>query len=251
MKRRAAPDPQERPRRAGARTAPKERGKPHRGAASTPAGLRRQRESQPGESGDAPVRFVEATRSRLRATLLDAAGVLLASRGWSEISMADIAARAGVSRQTLYNEFGSREEFAQALALRTANAFLSQVNGTLASHAKDPERGLREAYEQFLSEARTNPLVRAIVLRTSGAEELLSLFTTRGQAVMKLATDHLTQLVQAHWPIRKQADARPLSELIVRIAVSHASLPTAPPKRASSELATLLSPYLREVLLER
>ena len=54
-----------------------------------------------------------AARELLRSTLLDAARAELASRRWTEITMADIARAAGVSRQTLYKEFGSREEFAQ------------------------------------------------------------------------------------------------------------------------------------------
>ena len=41
-------------------------------------------------------------------------------RLWSSARMADLAARAGVSRQTLYNEFGNRDQPAAALALREA-----------------------------------------------------------------------------------------------------------------------------------
>lgn len=61
-----------------------------------------------------------AARELLRNTLLDAACDELQDRRWANITMADIARSAGVSRQTLYKEFGSRDEFAQALVLREA-----------------------------------------------------------------------------------------------------------------------------------
>ncbi|MGH7436189.1 MAG: TetR/AcrR family transcriptional regulator, partial [Polyangiaceae bacterium] len=62
-------------------------------------------------------KFAEATRALLRETLLGAATDLLREYKWSEVSMAAVAERAGVSRQTLYNEFGSRDEFAQSYVM--------------------------------------------------------------------------------------------------------------------------------------
>src|ERR1700683_4995997 len=53
--------------------------------------------------------YALAARELLRNTLLDGARDELQRRPWAEITMADIAATAGVSRQTLYKEFGSRE----------------------------------------------------------------------------------------------------------------------------------------------
>jgi AcrR family transcriptional regulator len=45
--------------------------------------------------------YPEAARELLRQTLFGAARDQLEQRGWSEITMSDIAATAGVSRQTL------------------------------------------------------------------------------------------------------------------------------------------------------
>ncbi|MGQ5228634.1 helix-turn-helix domain-containing protein, partial [Streptomyces sp. yara] len=41
-----------------------------------------------------------------------------ARRPWSAVRMVDVAAAAGVSRQTLYNEFGSKDGLARALVRR-------------------------------------------------------------------------------------------------------------------------------------
>lgn len=43
-----------------------------------------------------------------RESLLEAAGAALAARPWPSVRMVEIAAAAGVSRQTLYNEFGGK-----------------------------------------------------------------------------------------------------------------------------------------------
>jgi AcrR family transcriptional regulator len=47
-----------------------------------------------------------AVRQLLRDRLLDAGRDQLAERTWSEVTMAGIAAAAGVSRQTLYTSSG-------------------------------------------------------------------------------------------------------------------------------------------------
>ena len=62
-----------------------------------------------------------------RESLLDAAYTSLARRPWSAVRMVDVAAAAGVSRQTLYNEFGSKEGLARALVRREADAYLAGV----------------------------------------------------------------------------------------------------------------------------
>jgi AcrR family transcriptional regulator len=76
--------------------------------------------------------------------------------------MVDVAAAAGVSRQTLYNEFGSKEGLARALVRREADAYLAGVERALVSHAEPRER-LAAAAEWTVSAARGNALVRAML----------------------------------------------------------------------------------------
>lgn len=93
------------------------------------------------QTGPGRPRFPEAARELLRNTLLDSAAELMREYRWSEISMAAIASRAGVSRQTLYKQFGSREEFAQWFVLREADRFLTQVEAAIAHHVDEPRVG--------------------------------------------------------------------------------------------------------------
>src|ERR1700741_2286142 len=55
------------------------------------------------------VPYAEASRALLRDSVLDAMRDLLLTRDWSAITLADVARAAGISRQTIYNEFGSRQ----------------------------------------------------------------------------------------------------------------------------------------------
>ena len=56
--------------------------------------------------------YAEASRVLLRDSVLDAMRDLLLTRDWSAITLSDVARAAGISRQTIYNEFGSRQGLA-------------------------------------------------------------------------------------------------------------------------------------------
>lgn len=76
--------------------------------------------------------------------------------------MVDVAAAAGVSRQTLYNEFGSKEGLARALVRREADGYLAGVERALATHSDARER-LTATAEWTASAAGENALVRAML----------------------------------------------------------------------------------------
>ncbi|MEV6173192.1 helix-turn-helix domain-containing protein [Streptomyces sp. NPDC051954] len=97
-----------------------------------------------------------------RESLLDAAYTALARRPWAAVRMVDVAAAAGVSRQTLYNEFGSKEGLARALVRREADAYLAGVDRALATHNDARER-LTATAEWTASVARENALVGAML----------------------------------------------------------------------------------------
>ncbi|RZU12802.1 TetR family transcriptional regulator [Streptomyces sp. BK239] len=97
-----------------------------------------------------------------RECLLDAAFTALARRSWAVVRMVDVAAAAGVSRQTLYNEFGSKDGLARALVRREADGYLAGVERALSAHGDARER-LTAAAEWTTNVARGNPLVRALL----------------------------------------------------------------------------------------
>ncbi|MEW2495812.1 helix-turn-helix domain-containing protein [Streptomyces nodosus] len=97
-----------------------------------------------------------------RESLLDAAYAALLRRPWSSVRMVDVAASARVSRQTLYNEFGSKEGLARALVRREADGYLTGVERVLTAPS-DPGERLTAAAEWTAAAARENVLVRAML----------------------------------------------------------------------------------------
>lgn len=100
-----------------------------------------------------------------RESLLDAAFTALAYRPWALIRMVDVAMAAGVSRQTLYNEFGCKDGLARALVRREAEAYLTGVERALsgASGTAGPDERLAAAVVWTVRVAAANPLVRAVL----------------------------------------------------------------------------------------
>ncbi|MFD4027603.1 TetR/AcrR family transcriptional regulator [Streptomyces sp. NPDC058576] len=95
-----------------------------------------------------------------RQALLDAALRTLSDRPWRAVRMVDVATLAGVSRQTLYNEFGTKSGLAGALIRRAADGYLAGVDRALTAPA--PDRPTAVALWTIRA-ARQNPLVKALL----------------------------------------------------------------------------------------
>ncbi|MGW5850820.1 TetR/AcrR family transcriptional regulator [Streptomyces sp. NPDC055254] len=172
-----------------------------------------------------------------RDSLLEAAGAALSARPWPSVRMVDVAAAAGVSRQTLYNEFGGKAGLGRALVRRAADRYLDGVDRALSTPAQGPER-LAAVAEWTVWAARAHPLVRALLTgcwdaglpaagRAPGPGELTR--AVRDRAAAALA------------PVEGGARC----ELVVRLALSYVVAPeeepgellgllTAPSRRAAA-----------------
>ena len=199
----------------------------------------------------APVQpYAVAARELLRATLLDALREELRTTRWPDVTMAAVARAAGVSRQTLYNEFGSRRELAQACVLREVDRFLENVESAVTLNADDPVRALAAAFDVFFAAAGENPVVRALVAPDGSGDELLALVTTQGGPVLGRATERLGAFLAAGWPQLSAADVRLLSECVVRLAISLLTLPGDRLAISGEDIARLLGPYVEQALGE-
>ena len=122
--------------------------------------------------------YPEAARELLRETALRRRPRPAAAAPWSEITMADIAAAAGVSRQTLYKEFGSRDEFGHAFVIHEGERFLDDVDAAVREHLDDPRAAVVRGPRAFLITAGEDPLVR-ILLSDDGTGGMLPLSPPR------------------------------------------------------------------------
>jgi AcrR family transcriptional regulator len=194
-----------------------------------------------------PASYREAVRQLLRDRLLAAGREQLSGRAWAQVTMADIAKAAGVSRQTLYNEFGSRDEFGQALVIREGGRFLDAVEQAIDEYPDDPLQALTAALERFLTIATTDPFVR-LLLSDDGTGGLLPLVTTQSGPVLDWAAERVAGTIRAHWPQAATVDLHVLADSLVRLAISHVTAPRDPPAQTAASITQLLAPSIERML---
>lgn len=197
------------------------------------------------KAGPATSYATTAKALRRRELLEVGVGTLLLERAWADITMADVASAAGVSRQTLYDEFGSRGGLAQAYVLVETDRFLDMVDAALAAQT-DAKAAIAAALETFLLAAEAGGLLRAIVTQ-DGNDELLALITTHGGQVVAAAADRLARFFEQRWPGTNPDRAHLVARSLVRLAVSHATLPDAAPAASAAEVADLFGPYVLDM----
>jgi len=186
---------------------------------------------------------VTATTTRQR--ILDAAVELVAESGWSAITMAGLAERAGVSRQTVYNEIGTKQALADAVVLDELGRFLAVVERGFDRHPRDLRAALRAAVEGVLARAGDSALLRAIITATSGGDtELLPPLTTRASSLIDAAASVVGARIAAY---DVAADARTRAtvvDMLVRTVLSHVMQPSGSPRSTATRLADVVSAAL-------
>lgn len=161
--------------------------------------------------------------------------------------MGDIAAAAGVSRQTLYKEFGNRNEFGFAFVIDVGESFLDEVEGAVLAHTEDPQAAIGAALELFLRTAGEDPLIR-ILLSDDGTGGMLPFVTTQGLPVVSWATARLAGVIEQGWPQAPKADVVLLAEALVRLAISYITTPKEGPETTAAAMADLLGPFIDRAL---
>lgn len=192
----------------------------------------------------------ERMQQLLRSSVLDALQALLEERDWSRITLADVAARVGISRQTLYNEFGSRAGLVQAYALRLADTFVDHVEAAFAEHEGELEIALTSAVKAFFLDAAANPLSRALMTGEPN-NELLRLVTVGSEPILVHATERLFDVVAESWVNPPEAEGRVFARMAVRLAMSYIAMPPELGSDVASDFAGLLTPYVVTSLVEK
>lgn len=193
------------------------------------------------------VPYAEAAKALLRDTLLTAAGDVLRERSWPETTMAEVAKAAGVSRQTLYKEFGSRQGFAQAYILRETDRFLAAVESAVAANVDSPTDAVAAAFQVFLTAAADEPLIKAIVAGDD-SDGLLELVTNHAGPILSAATHRLRACLIDNWPTAAPADLGRGAENMVRLAVSYAASPSGTPAETARSVSAVFGPALDHFL---
>ena len=181
---------------------------------------------------------VLATNS-VRERLLDAAQGAIERSGWSSLTMAGIADVAGVSRQTVYNEFGTKHGLAQQLALRELQRFLAVVSERMNGET-DLIAGIRAACEGALLMGEQSLIVRTLVgsLPDEHDPELLQILTTESGDIIDAAVDAVKQtIVERYAQPFTDAELSVAVEVVVRLVLSAITRPSKSPSEAAADIA--------------
>lgn len=182
----------------------------------------------------------------MRRRIIAAAIELTGKTGWSTVTMARLAELVGVSRQTVYNEIGSKPALAEAMVLDELDRFLAVVTEAFDTHPDDVVESIRAAVRAVLELAEDNTLLRAVVSASHGAAtDLLPLLTTHADSLLATAKSTVAELVARHrLPLTADQLAAAI-DLVVRTVLSHVMQPSDTPARTAAGIAWVADRVLR------
>jgi AcrR family transcriptional regulator len=140
---------------------------------------------------------------RSRHLILDAAETAFREASFTEVSVEEIAQRAGLTRQTVYNLFASKEEIVAQLIFRAE----ARHDAALRSRIAAGEDALAVLEDALLGSARwclANPTIARLALTGPAARSSAS--TPAGRASFQLLVRDLLALGQRQRLIRKDED---------------------------------------------
>jgi AcrR family transcriptional regulator len=192
------------------------------------------------------VPYSVAARELMRNTLLDAAYRLLLNARWADVRMTEIAHTAGLSRQTLYKEFGSRDRLAGALATREADRLMCALEMTIDDGIAEPARAVADACDILARTALENPVIHAMIHQRD-ADEALTLLAG-GVSLVERTAKHVTHVLLLRWPGLSRKDVEIMSECMVCLAIGCSALAKSPiTGKGESAVARLLGPYVEDL----
>lgn len=177
----------------------------------------------------------------MRERILHAAERRAADGGLNRLRVGQVAADAGVSRQTVYNEFGDKFGLAQAIAVRVTHRFMDAIDVVLAD-ADSPVDGMRSAITTTLRAAAEQPLIRLAVNRDD-QDDMLALMTTDAGPIIQACEQRLSATINTLWPTEHADDVALVVDVAVRTALSHILCPTEPAEASAEKLAKLVETF--------
>lgn len=182
-----------------------------------------------------------------RERIITAAAELTTEEGWAAVTMARLADRVGVSRQTVYNEVGSKPALAEAMVLTELARFLDVVDQAFTAHPGNLLESIRAAARDVLDLAPRNPLLRAVVAGSHGADvELLPLLTTHAEPLLTTAKDVLKAEVAPYQLPFDDFQLDAVIDQLVRVVLSHVMQPSDTPANTADSIVWIAARVLRD-----
>jgi AcrR family transcriptional regulator len=106
---------------------------------------------------------------RTRATILEAATPVLYERGLDGIGVAELCARIGISKETLYRHFGTKDALVEAVLEVRSDRVMSWLAGAVAAAGEDPADQLSAVFDA-LQQWYDEPVFRGCAMLNAAAQ---------------------------------------------------------------------------------
>jgi AcrR family transcriptional regulator len=180
-----------------------------------------------------------------RSRIIASAVRLTCADGWSKVTMGRLATDAGVSRQTVYNAVGSRQDLAEAMVLTESAKFVLKIVEGFDDHPDDLLSGVHAAVENTLAFALGNALLRAIISATHGADtELLPLLTTHSESLLGTVKTVVQDRADQYEIPLEPEQISAVIDIVVRTSMSHVMQPSATPRETADWITWLVARIL-------
>ncbi len=168
---------------------------------------------------------------RLRDVIVAAAGERSLAVGWSGVTMVAVAQQVGVSRQTVYNEVGTKASLSRLVVADATDELLAVFDVALGSHPGDVVAGVRRAVHDLAAAMSLRPMVGVVVAGIHGVDAAaLPVPAAELSEVLERATDlfarHLDRAIDH--PADESVtdvDRAVIATAVVRLVLSTAAAP--------------------------
>lgn len=184
-----------------------------------------------------------SSRRPSRARAFVALRDLLLEHPWGEVTLEAVAKRAGVSRQTLYNDFGSRNGLALAYTEGMVDAYLDLVDEAMAE-APDAAAGIESMVRLLLEATSSDPLIQRV--QTGNAHhDLVRIVTSDSGPLLDRIAVRLRDGLLRRWPDLDPQRAEAGAVLMARFGLGLVTMPPPDGVDLAPGTAAVLAPGLR------
>lgn len=154
-------------------------------------------------------------------TILDTARAVFETYGVRRANIEDVAARAGVSRSTIYRRFPTKDDLVERVVRREAGIFFATLDRATAGC--DPQQAVIEAFTLGVRLVQDSPLYSRIV---ESEPELFGLFSRSHVFPIGQFADGIAHTLRRCGAVIPEPDLANIADVLLRVALGIIVFPT-------------------------
>lgn len=162
-----------------------------------------------------------AEPSDLDRTILDTARAVFETYGVRRANIEDVAARAGVSRSTVYRRFPTKDDLFEAVVRREGKLFFTTLDQ--ATSGRDPREAVIEAFALGVRLIEDSPLYSRIA---DSEPELLGMFSRSQAFPINQFAEGIAYTLRRCGSDIPDEDLANIADILLRVAVGIIVFPT-------------------------